>query len=155
MCVRLCSEADIASAKQEAGSAAGAKLAWDAPNKDEDITQQPQHAKVGSSTQRAPLAGDCCCSVLHGWCAVALTPTIVCVSASVHVRACTSCALTPIEMLLLQVIGKGVPDDAMPGIPDKQVPLPDTLNNFNGLYNSQGSKVNPCHGAHGERHLPS
>lgn len=40
-----------------------------------------------------------------------------------------------------QVLSKGVPDDAMPGIRDKQVPLPDTLNNFNGLYNSQGSKV--------------
>ncbi len=41
----------------------------------------------------------------------------------------------------LQVLAKGVPEDAMPGIKDKQVPLPDSLNNFNGLYNSQGSKV--------------
>lgn len=40
-----------------------------------------------------------------------------------------------------KVLSKGVPEDAMPGIKDKQVPLPDTLNNFNGLYNSQGSKV--------------
>jgi hypothetical protein len=41
----------------------------------------------------------------------------------------------------LQVIAKGVPEEAMPGIAEKQVPLPDSLNNFNGLYNSQGSKV--------------
>lgn len=40
-----------------------------------------------------------------------------------------------------QVIGKGVPEDAMQGIPDKQVPLPDSLNNFQYMYNSTGSKV--------------
>lgn len=40
-----------------------------------------------------------------------------------------------------QVIAKGVPEEAMPGIAERQVPLPDSLLNFNGLYNSQGSKV--------------
>jgi hypothetical protein len=40
-----------------------------------------------------------------------------------------------------QIIGKGVPEDAMQGIPDKQVPLPDELVNFQYMYNSTGSKV--------------
>eukprot|EP00879_Flechtneria_rotunda_P006871 GHRR01007216.1.p1 GENE.GHRR01007216.1~~GHRR01007216.1.p1 ORF type:complete len:295 (+),score=86.84 GHRR01007216.1:1136-2020(+) len=40
-----------------------------------------------------------------------------------------------------KVIAKGPPEDALPGIKDKQVPLPDSLNNFNGLYNSTGTKV--------------
>jgi hypothetical protein len=42
---------------------------------------------------------------------------------------------------VLQVIGKGVPEDAMQGIADKQVPLPDTMMNFQYMYNSTGSKV--------------
>jgi hypothetical protein len=42
---------------------------------------------------------------------------------------------------VLQIIGKGVPEDAMQGIPDKQVPLPDELVNFQYMYNSTGSKV--------------
>lgn len=49
--------------------------------------------------------------------------------------------LASCNMFPMQVLSKGVPEDAMPGIKDKQVPLPDSLNNFNGLYNSQGSKV--------------
>lgn len=80
------SEADIAAAKASAASSSGGAggMAWDAPKQDEDITKQPQHAKV---------------------------------------------------------IAKGVPEEAMPGIAERQVPLPDSLLNFNGLYNSQGSKV--------------
>lgn len=42
---------------------------------------------------------------------------------------------------VLQVIGKGVPEDAMQGIANKQVPLPDTMMNFQYMYNSTGSKV--------------
>lgn len=33
----------------------------------------------------------------------------------------------------------------MQGVPDKQVPLPDTLLNFQYMYNSTGSKVSPGH----------
>lgn len=40
-----------------------------------------------------------------------------------------------------QVISKGVPDDAMQGISGRQVPLPDSLLNFQYMYNSTGSKV--------------
>lgn len=44
----------------------------------------------------------------------------------------------------LQIIAKGVPEDAMQGIPDKQVPLPDTLLSMQSMYNSTGSKVRWC-----------
>jgi hypothetical protein len=44
-------------------------------------------------------------------------------------------------LCVLQVIGKGVPEDAMQGISDKQVPLPDAMMNFQYMYNSTGSKV--------------
>lgn len=41
----------------------------------------------------------------------------------------------------LQVIGKGVPEDAMAGLPDRQVPCPDELVEFRYMWNSSGSKV--------------
>lgn len=43
--------------------------------------------------------------------------------------------------LLLQVLDKGPPDDAWPGIEGRQVPLRDDQNYIPGLLNSQGVKV--------------
>ena len=45
-----------------------------------------------------------------------------------------------------QVLEKGMPEDAMPGIKDKQVPLPDDCKAIPGLFNSQGVKVTSCEG---------
>lgn len=50
--------------------------------------------------------------------------------------------LSILKLSLMQIIGKGVPEDAMPGIKDKQVPLPDSMVHLNNMYNSTGNKVN-------------
>ena len=40
-----------------------------------------------------------------------------------------------------QVLAKGVPEDALPGIAGRQVPLADEVTMIPGLLNSQGTKV--------------
>lgn len=46
--------------------------------------------------------------------------------------------------MTVQVIDKGKPEDGMPGIADRQVPLGDHENMIPGLLNGQGSKVYLC-----------
>lgn len=63
-----------------------------------------------------------------------------------------------LSVLSMQIIAKGVPEDAMPGIADRQVPLSDSMVHFNNMYNSTGSKVRskgePSHrfGCHHQHH---
>jgi hypothetical protein len=52
--------------------------------------------------------------------------------------ACIMC-LRP--CLLLQVIAKGKPEDAMPGIKDKQQQFAEGQNSIQAVLNSQGTKV--------------
>lgn len=90
----------------------------------------------------------------RGFCLCSLFPRIVCFIQCLQIKskvvpACAFlfpflCPLVPRIVCCichLQVISKGVPDDAMQGIPDRQVPLPDSLLNFQYMYNSTGSKV--------------
>ncbi len=44
---------------------------------------------------------------------------------------------------MLQVLGKGRPDDGWAGIQGRQVPLRDDQTYIPGLLNSQGTKVRP------------
>jgi hypothetical protein len=64
-----CSQADIAAAEAAPqGSAAdGSKLSWDAPKQEEDLSKQPQHAKVRPpfrTLQAQPALGNPHC---HGY----------------------------------------------------------------------------------------
>lgn len=62
LCTCACSEADIAAAKASTASSSGAAggQAWDAPKQDEDITKQPQHAKVRSGCPCTAEPDVCC-----------------------------------------------------------------------------------------------
>lgn len=50
--------------------------------------------------------------------------------------------------LLLQVIAKGKPEDALPGIKDKQQQFAEGQNSISGVLNSQGTKVGNLQQSH-------
>lgn len=159
LCCHVCcfrSQADIAAAAKPADITDGSKLDWDTPKEDEDISKMPQHAKVSthaSATLRRPsghaplqaavMTYDSPCSVcVKG--VKKLQQGIVLLFSLLTASCCCSCCTVSCRVVLchcVQIIGKGVPEDAMAGVPDKQVPLPDELVNFQYMYNSTGSKV--------------
>jgi hypothetical protein len=140
---RPCSEADVAAAAAKPGGAPGGPAAWDAPpEKEEPICRQPQHQKARPGPGGGPPAPLPRRAAPRGRGHVrsAARPPHTRTHAHTH-KHTGSPRIRPPLLPRAQILAKGRPEDGLPGISGRQVPLAEGQNVIPGLLNSQGSKA--------------